>query len=189
MMVRTEKGRQRTRIPVVSSTRSTRMTVRNVYMLPIKNQKSIPSDCAIASLSIRIARGRNKPAELPLDQAGERDRGAVFQIRPDDLHADRQPFRRAPDRHCRGRLPGEGRDARPHGLLQVRVRRAVDINPARTRLTMIVRKGGRRHDRAQYEIELTEHGAPALGKKGARAVRPDPVVVAEHPAAPAASLW
>ena len=46
-MSRTENGRQTKRMFVVSSTRSMRMTVRNVYMLPMENQKSIGSDCGM----------------------------------------------------------------------------------------------------------------------------------------------
>jgi hypothetical protein len=45
MMALTENGRHTKRTSVVSSTRSMRMTVRNVYMLPMENQKSIGSDC------------------------------------------------------------------------------------------------------------------------------------------------
>jgi len=92
MMVRTENGRQRTRMPVVSSTRSMRMTVRNVYMLPMKNQKSISWDCAIAFLSIRIARRRDEPAELALGERSKGERRAVLEIGPDGLHTDRQPL-------------------------------------------------------------------------------------------------
>ncbi len=47
MMARTENGRHTKRISVMSSTRSIRMTVRNVNMLPMENQKSIGSDLGI----------------------------------------------------------------------------------------------------------------------------------------------
>jgi hypothetical protein len=41
MMSRTENGRHTKRMSVMSSTRSMRITVRNVYTLPMENQKSI----------------------------------------------------------------------------------------------------------------------------------------------------
>ena len=44
MIARTENGRHTKRMSVMSSTRSIRMTVRNVNMLPMENQKSIGSD-------------------------------------------------------------------------------------------------------------------------------------------------
>ncbi len=50
MMARTENGRYTKRMSVVSSTRSMRITVRNVYMLPMENQKSIGSDCGMSFL-------------------------------------------------------------------------------------------------------------------------------------------
>src|SRR5947209_13204689 len=69
MMSRTENGRQTKRTPRVSSKRSMRMTVRNVYMLPMENQKSIGSDCGIRFGSVQ---------RLELD-----DRGAVIVTDPE----------------------------------------------------------------------------------------------------------
>jgi hypothetical protein len=44
----------------------------------------------LRALSVGERRGRREAAEFPLNQVGEGQRGAVLQIRSDDLHADRQ---------------------------------------------------------------------------------------------------
>src|SRR5205085_6814772 len=95
MMSRTENGRHTKRMSLVSSTRSIRMTARNVYMLPMENQNSIGSDGIVLA---RIAGRRREAAEFALDQFGETDCRAVFQIWADDLHADRQSRFRSADR-------------------------------------------------------------------------------------------
>src|SRR2546426_8291187 len=61
-------------------------------------------------------RRRHETAELALEQCGELDRGAVFEPRADDLHADWQARCRDLDRCRRRRQAGNRRDAGPDHL-------------------------------------------------------------------------
>src|SRR5579872_5825310 len=54
-----------------------------------------PSLCEVSG----EARRRHEPAEILLDQFGKPERRAILEPGPDQLHADRQPFRRERDRY------------------------------------------------------------------------------------------
>ena len=58
--------------------------------------------------------------EFPLDQLGEGDRRAVFEIAPDDLDTDRQPFGALADRRRRPRQPDKYRDPGRDALVVIR---------------------------------------------------------------------
>ena len=56
-------------------------------------------------------------------------------------------------------------------------------SPARRHLRMIVREGGRRHHRAENDVELSKQLTPAMGEAGAHTVGFHPVAMAQHNAA------
>src|SRR6266581_750527 len=64
-----------------------------------------------------IPRRRDEGLELPLDQPGKGDAGAVVILRPDDLHADRQAFLGKADRRRGRRQIGERGVAGPEQLI------------------------------------------------------------------------
>jgi hypothetical protein len=129
-------------------------------------------------------RRRDEAAEFALEQRGKGQRRAVLEIGSDDLHTDRQAGFAAPDRHHGGRQPEQGRDARPHDLVGIGERPAVDIEPPPAHFDrVVVGKGRCRHRRAQHDVEFREQGAPALAQVPADAVGAQPVAVAERAAA------
>ena len=65
-----------------------------------------------------------------LDQFGELERRAVFQPRADDLHADRQAFRRESDRDRRRWQSGKRCNAGPGELVGIGIVLTVDIDAA-----------------------------------------------------------
>src|SRR5258708_10579173 len=58
---------------------------------------------------------RHEAAERPLQQLRELDRRGVLEIGPDELHPDRQPGRRTPDRRHGRRQAGAGGGSPPGG--------------------------------------------------------------------------
>src|SRR5580704_270388 len=83
----------------------------------------------VVILATRIARRRREAAELPLNQPGKGDSGAVFEVRADDLDADRQTGLRAGERRHGRREAGGGGELRPqHEGVEVRVRSAVNAD-------------------------------------------------------------
>ena len=68
--------------------------------------------------------------KFTLDQLGEGDRRAVFEIAPDDLNTDRQPFGALANRHRRRRQPDKYRDPGPDALVVIRHLDAVDVELA-----------------------------------------------------------
>src|SRR5437588_10179625 len=97
---------------------------------------------------------RGEAAEFALDQPGERDRRAVFQVVADDLHPDRQPTVAAADRRYRRRQAVQGGDARPGHLIEVGDLGAVDLELPAVPWRMVVREGEGWHRRAQAGNDL-----------------------------------
>ena len=57
------------------------------------------------------SRAEGRTTEQPFDVSRHRERGAVLEIWPDDLHTDRQPLLRATDRNHRRGKGCDGRNA------------------------------------------------------------------------------
>src|SRR5215831_18336185 len=68
----------------------------------------------------------DKTAKLFFEQSGKRDAAAVAILRTDDLHSDRQPFRRRPDRRHRRWQIHKPRQPRPKQVVGHRHAFAVD---------------------------------------------------------------
>ena len=136
---------------------------------------------ALAALSVGVRRRRRETAEFPLDQLGESQRGAVLQIRSDDLHADRQARLGPLDRrHGRGQPRGRCQ-LRPYQLVEIGIVLAVDIDAPRiVGRGMVVRIGRRRHDRAQHHIPLPEDFTPLGLQPAAGDVGGQPLAMAQH---------
>src|SRR5262245_66666142 len=72
--------------------------------------------------SRRQRRRRNKAAKLALEQFGEAQRGAIFQIRTNDLHADRQTRLGAADGYGGGGQARQGGHPGPSQLVEVGIK-------------------------------------------------------------------
>jgi len=57
---------------------------------------------------------------------------------------------------------------------------AVDLDPPRPPVAMVMREGRRRQDRTHHHVPLAEQGAPARRNPVACPVSPDPVAMLEH---------
>src|SRR6266571_1918841 len=135
--------------------------------------------CSPNILPARVVRRRFEAPELALDQVGKGDRGAIFEIRPDDLNTDRQiGFRTINWCNSRGK-PRCRRNSRPNQLVEIGVLLAVDFNmsgPHRRR--MIVGKGRGRHRWAEHSIPFAKEFAPLPLEPGARHIGRQPVAMA-----------
>ena len=126
---------------------------------------------------------RHEAAERLLQQLRELDRRGVLEIGPDDLHPDRQPALRPPDRRHGRRQAGAGGGTGPYDVVDVGLALAVDVEVAGARLGMIVLERHGRHWRAEHDVELLEQRRPLGLQPDASAGRVDPFAPADIGAA------
>src|SRR5260370_2247585 len=118
---------------------------------------------------------RHEAAERPLQQLRELDGRGVFEIGPDDLHPDRQPGLRTPDRRHGRRQSGAGGGSSPDDVVGIGLALAVDVEAAGAHLGMIVLERRGRHRRAEHHPPLLLPRPPPRPPPRADRRRPRPL--------------
>src|SRR5262249_49686718 len=133
----------------------------------------------------RIAGRRYETAELPFKKFSKGDCRAIFEIRSDDLHPNRQTGRRTIDRRRGCWEATRGGRVRPHKTRIVKgVPFAVDLNVSPlNRQRMVVREGRDRGRRVEHDIPVAKEQAPLLLEPPPRHVSIDPIAMAQDRAA------
>src|SRR5215831_1980228 len=133
---------------------------------------------------------RNESAELSFKVSSKGQRCAVFEIRSDDLHSNRQTGRRPIDGRCCYWEAARCGRIRPHQTcVVVRDNFAVNFEPSRlNRQRMIVGKGRDWGRRVENDVPFSKEQAPLLLEVPTRLVSGDPIAMAHDGAACALGL-
>src|SRR5262249_62404358 len=121
---------------------------------------------------------RHECLELPLEQPREADTREIAVLRPDDLHAHREPARREPAGRGGRRQERYARVACPEQVIRDRYALAVDHERAFVTLALlVVREGRGAGGGAEKQVVLREGRRPGQAHTVARLVGGEPVAV------------